>query len=132
CRSRNAIAVLNKSDLEQRLNFSEISEKFKDSVTVSAEKGEGLERLTAAVERLYGMSGFSPDMGILANERQRSCAAKAKQCFEEALSALRSGATFDAVTILIDDGENSLLELTGEKASEAVVDEVFSRFCVGK
>ena len=52
--------------------------------------------------------------------------------FKEALDALKAGATFDAVTILIDDGENSLLELTGEKASEAVVDEVFSRFCVGK
>ena len=48
------------------------------------------------------------------------------------MDALKAGATFDAVTILIDDGENSLLELTGEKASEAVVDEVFSRFCVGK
>lgn len=132
CRGRNAIAVLNKSDLEQRFEFSEISDCFKDNVTVSAEKGEGLESLTDAVEKLYGISGFSPDIGILANERQRSCAERAKQCFKEALNALRSGATFDAVTILIDDGENSLLELTGEKASEAVVDEVFSRFCVGK
>lgn len=132
CRGRNAIAVLNKSDLEQRFDFSGISNCFVDSVTVSAEKGEGLERLVSAVEKLYGMSGFAPDMGVLANERQRSCAEKARLCFGEALDALKVGATFDAVTILIDDGENSLLELTGEKASEAVVDEVFSRFCVGK
>ncbi|MCM1022442.1 MAG: tRNA uridine-5-carboxymethylaminomethyl(34) synthesis GTPase MnmE [Prevotella sp.] len=132
CRGRNAIAVLNKSDLERRFDFSEISDCFKDSVTVSAEKGEGVERLTSSIEKLYGISGFAPDMGLLANERQRSCAAKALTCFEEALSALKSGATFDAVTVLIDGGENSLLELTGEKASEAVVDEVFSRFCVGK
>lgn len=132
CRGRNAIAVLNKSDLTQKFDFSEISDFFKDSVTVSAEKGEGLERLVSAVEKLYGMSGFAPDMGVLANERQRSCAERARLCFKEALDALKAGATFDAVTILIDDGENSLLELTGEKASEAVVDEVFSRFCVGK
>ena len=132
CRGRNAIAVLNKSDLEQRFDFSEISDCFKDNVTVSAEKGEGLEHLVSAVEKLYGVSGFSPDMGVLANERQRSCAERARLCFREALDALKAGATFDAVTILIDDGENSLLELTGEKASEAVVDEVFSRFCVGK
>lgn len=132
CRGRNAVAVLNKSDLEQRFDFAEISDCFKDSVTVSAERGEGLEALKAAVEKLYGISGFSADMGILANERQRSCALKARQQFTEALEALKAGATFDAVTILIDGGENSLLELTGEKASEAVVDEVFSRFCVGK
>lgn len=132
CRGRNAVAVLNKSDLEQRFVFSEISGCFKDSVTVSAEKGEGLDALKAAVEKLYGMSVFLPDMGILANQRQRGCAAKAKQCFSEALGSLKNGATFDAVTVLIDSGENFLLELTGEKASEAVVDEVFSRFCVGK
>ena len=71
-------------------------------------------------------------MGILANERQRGCAVKAKSSFEEALGALRAGATYDAVNILIDDGENYLLELTGERASEAVVNEVFSRFCVCK
>ena len=37
----------------------------------------------------------------------------------------------DAVTVMIDNGANALLELTGEKATEAVVDEVFSKFCVG-
>ncbi len=132
CRGRNAVAVLNKSDLEQRFDFSRIEDCFKDMVTVSAGKGEGLEQLRAAIEKVCGLANFSPDMGILANERQRLCAQKAKDCFEEALDALKSGATFDAVTILIDDGENYLLELTGEKASEAVVDEVFSRFCVGK
>ena len=38
----------------------------------------------------------------------------------------------EAVNILIDEAENYLLELTGERASEAVVNEVFSHFCVGK
>ncbi len=132
CRGRNAIAVLNKSDLEQRFDFTQIEDCFKEFVLISAGSGEGLERLQLAVEKIVGFSGFSPDMGVLANERQRACAEKAKSSFAEALEALNSGATFDAVTVLIDDGENSLLELTGERASEAVIDEVFSRFCVGK
>jgi tRNA modification GTPase len=38
----------------------------------------------------------------------------------------------DAVTVLLDEAVQYILELTGEKATEAVVDEVFSRFCVGK
>ena len=42
------------------------------------------------------------------------------------------GETFDAVTVLIGAAADELLTLTGEKATEAVVDEVFSRFCVGK
>lgn len=132
CRGRNAVAVLNKSDLEQKFDFTQITDCFKESVTVSAGNGEGTERLQAAVEKISGLVNFSPDMGVLANERQRSCAGKARVSFAEALEALGSGATFDAVTVLIDDGENALLELTGERASEAVANEVFSRFCVGK
>ena len=48
------------------------------------------------------------------------------------IGAIKFGSTLDAVTILIDESENYLLELTGERASEAVVNEVFSHFCVGK
>ena len=43
-----------------------------------------------------------------------------------------SGEFLDAVTVLIDEAEQFLLELVGEKTTDAVVDEVFSRFCVGK
>ena len=132
CRGKNAVAILNKSDLEQRFDFGAISDCFGESVTISAANGDGLELLRNAVEKICKLNNFSTDGGIIANERQRGCAVKAKACLEEALSALKSGATYDAVNILIDDGENALLELTGERASEAVVNEVFSRFCVGK
>ena len=132
CKGRNAIAVLNKSDLEQKFEFSAISGNFKECVVLSAGNGEGTEKLSKAIENIYKLGNISPDSGIIVNERQRACAEKAKNAFSEAISALDAGATLDAVNILIDDGENSLLELTGERASEAVVNEVFSHFCVGK
>ena len=42
------------------------------------------------------------------------------------------GEILDAVNVLIDEAEQAILSLTGEKITDAVVDEVFSRFCVGK
>lgn len=132
CRGKNALAILNKSDLEQKFDFSRISDCFKESVVLSAANGEGIRELTAAIEKIYKLGEIVPDTGVLVNERQRACAENAKRSFSEALSALKSGATFDGVNILIDDGENFLLELTGERVSEAVIGEVFSRFCVGK
>ena len=51
---------------------------------------------------------------------------------EEALEALNLGLTLDAVTISINGALEELFELTGEKASQAVVDKIFSDFCVGK
>ena len=54
------------------------------------------------------------------------------QQIDEAISALESGVLLDAITVLLDEAVQHILELTGEKATVAVVDEVFSRFCVGK
>ena len=69
---------------------------------------------------------------MLANERQRLCCEKAFASLKEALDAIDFGLTLDAIGVCIDDAIASLLELTGQKASEAVVDEVFRQFCVGK
>ena len=48
------------------------------------------------------------------------------------MQALTAGITLDAVTVIIEEAINNLLELTGERVTEAVVDTVFSHFCVGK
>lgn len=53
-------------------------------------------------------------------------------CVQEALDAQRSGVTLDAVTVSVEGAVSALLELTGERATEAVVDQVFAQFCVGK
>ena len=56
----------------------------------------------------------------------------ALRSIDEAISALEIGEMLDAVNVIIDEAEQSILSLTGEKITDAVVDEVFSRFCVGK
>ena len=51
---------------------------------------------------------------------------------DAALSALRCGMTFDAVNVMIDSAADELLALTGKKATVEVVNNIFSKFCVGK
>ena len=53
-------------------------------------------------------------------------------CLKEAQEALDVGLTPDAVSVSIDGAINAILDLTGERATEAVVEQVFARFCVGK
>ena len=57
---------------------------------------------------------------------------RALGCVNEAVDALKNNVTLDAVTVCAQRAVDALLELTGEKAADAVIDEVFSRFCVGK
>ena len=127
-----AVAVINKSDLESKTDIDFIRSKVSHSVLISAKTGEGADALAAEVGEIVGTSGLDASQGILATERQYSDAASALRSVEEAIDALNMGITYDAVTVVIEDAINSLLELTGERVTEAVVDKVFSHFCVGK
>lgn len=127
-----SVAVINKSDLDSVIDTEYIRNKVSEIVYVSAVKGEGLEALTSAVEKLIGTAGFDENSAVLSTERQRLCAVNALNSLNDTLSALELGMTLDAVTVSLEEAIQSLLELTGERASEVVVHGVFSKFCVGK
>lgn len=132
CKGRAAVAVINKTDLEARLDTSEIEVAFSEIVYISAKNNEGFEELAAAVERLLGVADFDSSAPLLANARQKKNCENAYAEILEALDALRGGVTFDAVNVMIDSAADELLSLTGKKASAEVVNNIFSKFCVGK
>ena len=109
-----------------------ISENFNSIVEISAKSGDGIEKLKDKLEEIFYTNDIDVSAGVIVNERQKRCLDMAITSIKEAISALEIGETLDAVTVLIDETANFLLELTGEKTTEAVVDEVFSHFCVGK
>lgn len=126
------VAVINKTDLEQRLDCEFIKRSIKHIVYISALSGSGTEELEKEVAEIVGTSQLDASDGILATERQRTAAENALKSVNEAIDTIKLGITLDAVTVVIEDAINSLLELTGERVSETVVDRVFSHFCVGK
>ena len=126
------VAIVNKSDLEQTAEMAEIAEHFDHVVFLSAKEGHGLEKLEQAVAEVLHTAAIDPSEGILFTERQRDVSQRALAGVEEALFALESGMTLDAVTVSLESAISDLLELTGERATEAVVDSVFAQFCVGK
>lgn len=126
------IAIINKTDLPQKIDIEYIEKNIKHIVYTSAKQGDGLDELTKTVAEIAGTSEIDPSAGILANERQRIDAQNALSEVENAISAINIGMTLDAVTVSIELAIESLLDLTGERASEAVVNGVFSKFCVGK
>lgn len=127
---KNTIVVLNKIDLEKKLDNKGF-EGFL-SVEVSAREKTGEDALKSAIEKLLCVDAFSSQETVFASQRQKSCASRARASLETALDALNAGETLDAVTAAVDGALSPLLELTGERTSDAVINEVFSRFCVGK
>ena len=131
-RMKPSVVVLNKADLGVKIDEEYIKRDFQHSVVISAKEQVSIQTLNDAVARLMHLTDFDTTQPILANERQRACACAALTQVESALDALSFGMTLDAVNISIEDAVQSLLELTGESVSDVVVDEVFSKFCVGK
>lgn len=132
CKDKNVIPIVNKTDLEPRLDVDYIKNKLGSPLFISAKSGDGYNELCDRVVELIGTKNFDTTSAMLVNERQRICCQKASDALKDALEALNIGLTPDAIGVCIDDAIAALLELTGQKASEAVVDEVFKQFCVGK
>lgn len=126
------VAVINKNDVEQLLDTSLLEDKLQHIVYLSAKENTGVEELYNRIQTIFKLDEADFDTATAANERQKLCIDKALEGIESAISSLEIGEMLDAVNILIDEAEQSLLMLTGEKVTDAVVDEVFSRFCVGK
>lgn len=131
-KGKHSIAVINKTDLESIIDKSIIEKSFDRVIELSAKSSEGAKLIESCVKDIFSLNSFDASSGIIANERQKKCVISAREYLAQALSVLDMGETYDAVTVLIDKAAEVLLELTGEKATEAVVNNVFSRFCVGK
>ena len=125
---KQVIALVNKCDKD---TFSVPSLPF-DTVTVSADSGEGISVLKEKITDLYDSQRINPsDGGLITNARQYSNIFKAHSSISEALGNLRSGMK-DMCGMLLEEALSELGELDGRSVSEEIVHSIFSRFCVGK
>ena len=132
CNGKNAVAIINKTDLNTKFNAEKINKSFESVVYLSAKDRNGIQELENAIEKTLGTADFDTSAATLMNERQLACCKAALQSIDEAIFALEIGMTRDALNVNIDVAVESLDTLTGEKATESVVNEIFSQFCVGK
>ena len=129
-KDKRAIAVLNKTDMPQKVSADELSPLT--VVQISALKNEGYDELSREISRICDLGYLDSADAVLISERQYDCARRALEALEGAKAALLSGVTLDAVSVCIDDAIAAFLELTGKRVTNEVADEVFKRFCVGK
>ena len=126
------IVIINKTDLVGKLDTDKIEDYCDNIIKVSAASGEGKEEIISAVRKIAGTDKLNPSEGILSNERQRTAVVNALRSVTEAKESLKNGMTYDAVTVSLEEAISAVLELTGERVSEEIVDRVFHNFCVGK
>lgn len=130
-KNKPTLLVLNKNDLNSAKEdyYETLGLPF---VKISALTGEGEKELVEQITNLLKLNELDPNAEMLSNERQYQTVQRAKTSVNEAILALESSVTLDAVGILIDDALAALLELDGKRITTEVADEVFRNFCVGK
>lgn len=132
CADKPALAIVNKADLPPMFHVEQLQPYFKEIVQISAQDPAFLPHVEQAVARVLGTAQVDSDALLLAGERQLAAAQRAQAALAEALCAVQDGFTLDAAGVCIDDALDALYSLTGENATESVIDEVFRSFCVGK
>ena len=134
CKGRRAVALINKSDLQSQIEEKDIK-KLADIpvVTISAMKGDGIENLKKLLRDMFDQGGLSyNEESFVANERQRQALLEAKSSLELVKKSLQDRMPEDFYAIDLSDAYVSLGKILGEEVGEDVINEVFSRFCMGK
>lgn len=129
---KTVVPIVNKSDLENRLDIAEIESRLGEPLIVSAKDENFAERLGSEISQRLNLGKLNASAGFLANERQRSCVIEAANAVGSALAAAISGITPDVIGVELERALDAIYELSGKRASDEVINEVFKRFCVGK
>ncbi|WHI70081.1 tRNA uridine-5-carboxymethylaminomethyl(34) synthesis GTPase MnmE [Staphylococcus epidermidis] len=134
-KNEDVIVIINKTDLEQRLDVSELREMIGDMplIQTSMLKQEGIDELEIQIKDLFfGGEVQNQDMTYVSNSRHISLLKQARQSIQDAIDVAESGIPMDMVQIDLTRTWEILGEIIGESASDELIDQLFSQFCLGK
>ena len=135
-KNKKAIVILNKKDIGD-LHFENKESFIKDLnnniIKISAKTGEGIEDLFSIIEKMFKNDEIKMNDGIIiTNIRHKNQIDKALTSVNEAIESSESGMPIDIVSIPIKQILSDLSAITGEDVSEDIINEIFSKFCLGK
>jgi len=132
CYGRNLLLVVNKGDLEQ----TPLTDDFAalPQVRLSAHTGEGLELLrdTVVSRFLCNSSGEGRESILLSDRRHREALVRARGALGNFSAAVERQAPGELLSVDLREALQSLGEITGETTPEAILEMIFSKFCIGK
>lgn len=129
------IVIVNKTDLEQKLDMEQVKELVGDKriVTTSLLQEEGIDELEGAIaDSFFAGEIDSGDLTYVSNARHIQLLNQAKKALEDAMDSLEMGMPLDIVQIDVTRTWEFLGEIIGDTASDSLIDQLFSQFCLGK
>ena len=134
-KNEDAIVIINKTDLETKLDLEEVKTMIGDApiVKTSMLSQQGIEELEEQIRTLFFAGEVSnQDMTYVSNARHISLLKSAKTSISDAISAAEAGVPVDMIQIDLIKTWELLGEVIGESVDDGLIDQLFSQFCLGK
>ena len=132
--NKKAIVLLNKSDLDAKTDASVLQTQLsKPILSISAKNNTGIHELETLIEEMFfsGKLSFNDEVYIT-NIRQKNARAEAQNSLKMVLQSIADGMPEDFFTIDMMNAYEALGTIIGESVGEDLVNEIFSKFCMGK
>ena len=138
--NKNYIVLINKIDIGTKINKEQVTQiinndnkKIAKIVEISAQKEIGLKELENIIEEMFNLSKIDVNNEIvITNARHKIAINKAKEEMKNVLNSNKMEIPIDMLSIDLQNALQHLGEITGERVSEDVINEIFKKFCLGK
>ena len=132
---KNAIVLLNKIDISETklINNEQIKKLNKKTIKISAKTGENLDELYKSIADMYKLNDIEIDNGeVLTNIRHKNQVDEAIKSINEVKNTINNNMPIDIIEIYLKQVLSDLGKITGDDISEDIINEIFSKFCLGK
>ena len=124
------IILVNKNDLETKIDYTKLPS---DYLSISLKNNDGISKIKEKIIELFNLGDLETnDLTYLSDSRSISLLKKSLQHIEIALTSIDNNEPIDIVEIEIKEAWNALGEIIGETYTEELLDNLFSKFCLGK
>ena len=132
-KDKNAIIILNKSDLEKKINTSKIDKLNKPIVEISTKTRAGIEEFYEEISKMFKLKEIANDgETIVTNVRHKNIIINSRKNLQKARETILSNMPIDIISTYLKEIIEELGKITGETVTEDVINEIFSKFCLGK
>ena len=134
-KDKKTIIILNKNDLDQKIdeNDERLRKVSNSIIKISALNKTGIEDIYDEISRLFNLNEINLDQEVvITNIRHKNLIDKAIESVKKARETLKQKMPLDIIAIFIKDILEDLGNITGEVVTDDIIDEIFSKFCLGK
>ena len=131
--NKKSIVLVNKLDLEQKIDTDELEKLTGGFINISVKADKGVEKLYDAIKSMFIKGDINVDNQVLiSGERNKASLVKAKNSLENVIETIANGMPEDFMIMDLTDAYEALGEISGETLEEDIIDRIFSEFCLGK